>query len=359
MGRYQGPQDVSSVAGQKELANRGATIAALLAMNGQLRTLAPDDAWSDRVIEQAEVLDAVRDSISASLVRAQRGAPEVSVEDEKLAALRARLEEASGAELKDVFDLLQLAGTRLTHAERVELLVREDAGEVTAALDRVQGLVDQSLEDEVAQPETMQALLAAVEQGRKAHYDYDGDYGVTLWIVEETPHGWVMKSREDGSSATATKGGAGPNRWGKDVALAAVERSAKERFSGADVVSTATAGQAEPAHYSDKVLAALVAAHGLGTRQRRLCEQGIAGRRHRGRAEPGRRAAGDGFLRPDRPLPDAACRLHRCVRYGLSRRGAAGGGRAVRPAHASRRSRRQQRPSMRPAFLPTLRKAMA
>lgn len=261
VGRYQGPQDVSSVAGQKELANRGATIAALLAMNGQLRTLAPDDAWSDRVIEQAEDLDAVRDSISASLVRAQRGAPEVSVEDEKLAALRARLEEASGAELKDVFDLLQLAGTRLTHTERVELLVREDAGEVTAALDRVQGLVDQSLEDEVAQPETMQALLAAVEQGRKAHYDYDGDYGVTLWI-EETPHGWVMKSREDGSSATATKGGAGPNRWGKDVALAAVERSAKERFSGADVVSTATAGQAEPAHYSDKVLSALVAAHG-------------------------------------------------------------------------------------------------
>ena len=51
--------------------------------------------------------------------------------------LRKRLEDASGQDLKSVFDVMSLAGERMTHSERVDALMAEDHQEVSAALDSV------------------------------------------------------------------------------------------------------------------------------------------------------------------------------------------------------------------------------
>ena len=75
---YAGPRDVSSRAGQMELAQRAGTIASLKAMNSQLRQIAPSEAWDDRAIEEADDLDSVRDMISNALVAAARSAHEDS-----------------------------------------------------------------------------------------------------------------------------------------------------------------------------------------------------------------------------------------------------------------------------------------
>ena len=58
------------------MADRGSRIAVLKAMNAQLRAIAPDEAWSDGSIEDADNLDALQDAVSAALVSA--GQPEVA-----------------------------------------------------------------------------------------------------------------------------------------------------------------------------------------------------------------------------------------------------------------------------------------
>ena len=140
--KYKGPDDVSTRAGQMELANRAGTIAALKAMNEQLRKIAPDEAWADSNIEDAQNLDALRDQISQAIVDAQRGKP---IEN----ALRKELEELSGQELKDVFSKLNLAGKLMAYEERISALLMEDAAEVRAAISAVTGNPSKS----TAQPE--------------------------------------------------------------------------------------------------------------------------------------------------------------------------------------------------------------
>ena len=125
--------DVSSVAGQKALAERGSRIASLKAMNAQLREIDPAEAWADSNIEDAKDLDALQDSISQSLVSAQRRG-EKKQDDE----LRKRLENSSSDELKAVFGAMSLAGSRMSHAERVEALLQEDQEAVVSALDDVE-----------------------------------------------------------------------------------------------------------------------------------------------------------------------------------------------------------------------------
>lgn len=126
------PTDVSTVAGQKALANRGTTIASLQAMNGQLRKIAPNEAWSDQAIAEASAaeLDSLRDRISTALVNAQRGPQPAPADD----GLRAELEELSGQELRAIFERMNLAGARMTASERVDALLAEDHDAVRAAL---------------------------------------------------------------------------------------------------------------------------------------------------------------------------------------------------------------------------------
>ncbi len=128
--KYSGPRDVSSRNGQMELANRAGTIAVLKGMNAQLRAIDPGEAWADSNIEQSSDLDALRDQISVALVKASRGKQQAN-------PLRKRLEEASGQELKAVFDVMGLAGARMLHGDRVDALMAEDAKAVSDALDSI------------------------------------------------------------------------------------------------------------------------------------------------------------------------------------------------------------------------------
>ncbi|MFA5386807.1 MAG: PLxRFG domain-containing protein [Candidatus Paceibacterota bacterium] len=142
VGKYSGPADVSIVAGQKELANRAATISALKGMNGQIRAISPDEAWNDRAIEDANNLDDLRDAISNTLVRLTRGA-QTTQENAQAESLRKRLDAASGSDLRQVFDRLGLAGARMTADERVRALMAEDYASVSQALDAVDGSAQQ------------------------------------------------------------------------------------------------------------------------------------------------------------------------------------------------------------------------
>jgi hypothetical protein len=86
-------------------------------------------------------------------------------------------------------------------------------------------------EVETKQPTTLDELIGAVDAGYKAHFDYAGVDGRTVWI-EKTDNGWVMKSRDDGSGTTITKGGGGPvGGWAKYEALNKAESDAKHRFT--------------------------------------------------------------------------------------------------------------------------------
>jgi hypothetical protein len=83
-------------------------------------------------------------------------------------------------------------------------------------------------EQETKQPTTLDEFIGNVDAGYKAHFDYAGVDGRTVWI-EKTAQGWVMKSKDDGRSSVITKGGARP--WSKGDALDAAERDAEYRFT--------------------------------------------------------------------------------------------------------------------------------
>ena len=115
------------------LANRGARIASLKAMNNRLRQIAPEQAWADSNIENASnaELDQLQDQISAALVEAQRGPAPVN-------PLRAELEALSGTELRDLMGRMGLAGKLMTAGERVDALLAEDPAEVRAAMQQAE-----------------------------------------------------------------------------------------------------------------------------------------------------------------------------------------------------------------------------
>lgn len=65
---------MTTVTDQKNMFYRAGTIAALLAMNEQIRKIDPTEAWHPDNIRDASnsELDSLRDSISATLVSIQR-----------------------------------------------------------------------------------------------------------------------------------------------------------------------------------------------------------------------------------------------------------------------------------------------
>lgn len=92
-----------------------------------------------------------------------------------------------------------------------------------------------SKEAEVKNPATLDELVGAVDAGYRAHYDYAGADGSTVWIEKTEVSGrpvWVMKWVDDEyPGTTQTKGGAGLNTWDKYKALKAVEDKVKYRFT--------------------------------------------------------------------------------------------------------------------------------
>lgn len=87
----------------------------------------------------------------------------------------------------------------------------------------------------IKNPATMDEFIGAVDAGYRAHYDYAGADGSTVWIEKTEVSGqpaWVMKwIDDDHPGTTQTKGGAGQNVWDKLKALRAVEDKVKYRFT--------------------------------------------------------------------------------------------------------------------------------
>ncbi|AMO36602.1 PLxRFG domain-containing protein [Thauera humireducens] len=238
--RYAGPADVASRAGQIELANRAGTIASLKAMNAQLRSIAPDEAWADANIEDSADLDAMRTQISEALVRASR-AQQAGQES----PLRKRLEEASGQDLKAVFDALGLAGARMTHDERVNALMAEDAQEVSDALDGVLA---------GAQADTTPAEPPALSGPRRdptkvsAFTPYNAGDVVTLdgkdWQVQQDMGGWYLTSTGNwrGMHPTIQK------IRGMNELIAEIEQAATAQAKAAEPADAPTEEEPQPAY---------------------------------------------------------------------------------------------------------------
>ena len=106
---------------------------------------------------------------------------------------------------------------------------------------------------EVAHPKTMQEFQAALEAGQKAHYDYAGVDGTTVWLEDlGEGKGWVVNSKDDGSTVSFAKGG-NPAQGGfaKYQALARAMEGAQFRFEQWKplVAPTEQAGKPDQAAY--------------------------------------------------------------------------------------------------------------
>lgn len=100
-------------------------------------------------------------------------------------------------------------------------------------------------EPEVRNPRTFDEFIGDVDAGYRAHFDYAGADGTTIWI-EQTDKGWVVKQKDDDSSAVITKGGAGAGGgWGKLGALTAAKNLASYRFKEWKPVVAETSAQNE------------------------------------------------------------------------------------------------------------------
>lgn len=83
------------------------------------------------------------------------------------------------------------------------------------------------------EPVTLDEMRAALQSGARAHFDYAGVDGRTLWVEPAgNGMGWVVKSQDDGSGATFTKGG-DPRGGGfsQDEAVARALQDAEYRFT--------------------------------------------------------------------------------------------------------------------------------
>lgn len=88
-----------------------------------------------------------------------------------------------------------------------------------------------ALSEPAREPKTLDEFIGAVDGGYKAHFDYAGTAGRTVWI-EKTAVGWSLKTKNDGSPATSTLGGAGAGGgWSKGEALRRAEEEARYRFT--------------------------------------------------------------------------------------------------------------------------------
>ena len=88
-----------------------------------------------------------------------------------------------------------------------------------------------NLEAAPVEPQSLGVFRAALAEGRKAHFDYAGVDGRTVWI-EQTSSGWVVKVQEDGSNSVFTTGGS-PMAGGfsKAEAIERAARDAEYRFT--------------------------------------------------------------------------------------------------------------------------------
>lgn len=92
---------------------------------------------------------------------------------------------------------------------------------------------DRATERKTAEPKSLDDLRAALEAGDKAHFDYAGAHGRTLWIDDMGEgKGWALHSKEDDSPVVIRSGG-DPRAGGysKDEAVARALADAQYRFT--------------------------------------------------------------------------------------------------------------------------------
>lgn len=133
------------------------------------------------------------------------------------------------------------SGHALAQMDKIESMWRKEkrgytvveadaAPETTTAEDKLH-----TKDSEKKSPATLDEFIGAVDAGYRAHYDYSGADGSTVWIEKTEVSGqpaWVMKwIDDDHPGTTQTKGGAGQNVWDKLKALRAVEDKVKYRFT--------------------------------------------------------------------------------------------------------------------------------
>jgi len=104
-----------------------------------------------------------------------------------------------------------------------------------------------------AAPKTVEAKTlaearTAINNGDRVHFDYDGQYGKTVW-VEQTPRGWTVRTQDDGSPVSFALGGAGAGGgFGKAEAMQRAVEEMMTRFNppAPAVVTPAPAPAAKP-----------------------------------------------------------------------------------------------------------------
>lgn len=83
----------------------------------------------------------------------------------------------------------------------------------------------------VKNPATMDEFAKAVEDGYRAHYDFSGTDGRTIWI-QPTANGWTIRWVDDEYPGTThTKGAAGAGAWDKLNAINAAKAQVEYRFN--------------------------------------------------------------------------------------------------------------------------------
>lgn len=92
---------------------------------------------------------------------------------------------------------------------------------------------DRATERKTAEPKSLDELRSALDAGDKAHFDYAGAHGRTLWIDDMGEgKGWALHSKEDDSPVVIRSGG-DPRAGGysKDEAIARALADAQYRFT--------------------------------------------------------------------------------------------------------------------------------
>ena len=84
---------------------------------------------------------------------------------------------------------------------------------------------------ELRTPETLDAMVGDLDAGYRVHVG-QGEFGMTMHIAQVNG-GWVLRTQDDDSPVTVTKGGVGPGdrgKWGKSRALEEAENKASWAF---------------------------------------------------------------------------------------------------------------------------------
>ena len=177
--------------------------------------------------------DKIRTKPDANMARTQSSASE-QVDAAQAEWTRTRDVDRMGIALKAGFKESVAESLSKRAWSSLDVVVQEKLAEAMAETQPTAPTGEDALYTSTAkltQPQTLDDFIGNVDAGYRAHFEYAGADGRTLWI-EKVEGGWVLKSKDDDSTMTSTKGGAGAGgRWSKAQALREAENDAKFRYT--------------------------------------------------------------------------------------------------------------------------------